>query len=105
MGIEVNTKEGVYHTRIDGDLTIYTAGEYRDVLLEKCHTHQDMELDLEQVTEMDTAGLQLLVALKKHLGGMGCDLRLPNPGKTVREVLEFTRLADEFSVDKGEERP
>ncbi len=105
MGIEVNTKEGVCHVQIDGELTIYTTGEYREALLESCHSHQGMELDLGQVTEMDASGLQLLVALNQHLGRTEGGLRLPNPSETVREVLELTRAADEFNGFEGEKRP
>jgi len=96
MGIEVNTENGVCHARVEGEMTIYTTGEYRETLLEQCHTRQGMELDLANVTEMDISGLQLLVALKKHLNGTERGLRLRSPSETVQEVLDVTRMAESF---------
>ncbi len=94
MGIEVNTENGICHARIEGEMTIYTTGEYREALLEHCHTRQGVDLNLADVTEIDISGLQLLVALKKHLGGTEHGLRLRNPSEIVQEVLELTQLAE-----------
>lgn len=105
MGIEVNTENGVCHARVEGEMTIYTTGEYREVLLEQCHTRQGMELDLADVTEMDISGVQLLVALKKHLDGTEHGLQMHRPSEAVQEALELTRLAETLETfdDKIEE--
>lgn len=101
MGIEVNTGNGVYHAKIQGELTIYTAGEYQDVLLESCHIQQAMELDLSEVTAVDASGLQLLVALNNHFCGTNNGLRLGNSSEAVREAMELTRLTETFADDNG----
>ena len=77
-------------------MSVHTTSGYREALLRKYKTGQAMELDLSGVTEIDTSGLQLLVALQKHLHGEQCDLRLRHPSETVRRVLELTRLAESF---------
>ncbi len=105
MGIELNTGTGICQAKIQGEMTIYTAGEYRAVLLEQCHTQQGMDLDLAQVTEIDAAGLQLLVALNEHLGGTSNGLRLGNPSKTVLEAMELTRLTALFEDGTGGKTP
>lgn len=96
MGIEVSTEKGVCHARVAGEMTIYTSGEYWEILIEQCSTRQRMELDLAQVTEMDAAGLQLLVALNKHYSAAECGLRLHNLSETVQEVMELTQLTGSF---------
>ncbi len=92
MGIEIKSENGQYQARIEGDMTIYTAGEYRETLLEQCHSREGLELDLEHVSEIDAAGLQLLVALKKHLDDTESGLRLMKTSESVQKALALTQL-------------
>ena len=102
MGIDVNLGAGrVSHARVAGDITIYTVDEHRQTLLTQCQDLAAMgmgvlDMDVSGVTEMDAAGLQLLVALRKHLEELNWKLRLRSPSERVREVLEQTRLAQDF---------
>ena len=48
------------------DLTIYHALEQKTILLDALADADDLELDLMQVGEIDAAGLQLLILLKKE---------------------------------------
>lgn len=98
MSIKVHTKNGVCKARIEGEISVYTASEYREVLLKKYKAGRTMELDLSQVSEIDTCGLQLLVALQKHLHGADGELRLCDPDESVRQVLELTQLSDSFGT-------
>lgn len=96
MGIEISNEQGLWHTRIEGELTIYTTGKYREALLEQCDTQLGMDLDLINVTDMDISGLQLLLALKKQLDETEHGLRLHSVSETVLEVLEMTHLTETF---------
>lgn len=49
--------------RLSGELTIYTAGEIKQRFAEL--PPGQLEIDLAGVTEIDTAGLQLMLMLKK----------------------------------------
>lgn len=54
--------------RLTGELTIYTAADSRQSLLAQLAEHPAEEpctLDLSEVTELDTAGLQILLALRR----------------------------------------
>ncbi len=97
MGIEIKSHDGRCLARIEGDMTIYTAGEYRESLLEQCHSRDGLELDLENVTEIDAAGLQLLVALKKHLDDTESGLQLMKTSESVQKALALTQLEIAFS--------
>jgi anti-anti-sigma factor len=78
---------------VDGEMTIYTCGELKSHLLEQLTGHPDtIEIDLSRVVEFDTAGLQLLLMARRHVGESGRELRVINPSRTVAEVLELCQL-------------
>ena len=79
------------------DLTIYHALEQKKMLLDALAAADDLELDLAQVGEIDTAGLQLLILLKKEARRAGKSLRLVAPSQAVSTVIEQCNLAAEFS--------
>ena len=60
--------QGNTRLKIRGALSIYEAAELRQELLARLEDNTDLELDLEGVTECDTAGLQLLWAARKTAG-------------------------------------
>ena len=55
---------GSSHVVITGEMTIYTAREWRDELLAALAAPGDVELDLSGVSDIDAAGIQLLVSLR-----------------------------------------
>ncbi len=59
----------------------------------------DLDLDLTGVTEIDTAGLQMLLAARAEaaLRGRKLDLRLPQEGP-VRALIERLGLQDAFDT-------
>ncbi len=102
MGIEITTSKRLCHFKIEGEMTIYTAAEYARTLLDNCDTQKKVELDLEKVTEIDSSGVQLLVALKKQLDRTGDDLKLKNSSEAVQDVLRLTNLATIIDTSNGE---
>ncbi|MCP4433853.1 MAG: STAS domain-containing protein [Gammaproteobacteria bacterium] len=102
MGIEIKSDDGYCQARIEGDMTIYTAGEYRETLLTQCHSRGGLELDLEHVSEIDTAGLQLLIALKKHLDDTESGLQIKKYSEAVQKALVLTQLETAFNDRIGE---
>ena len=103
MAIDMITTKGFCRARINGEMTIYTAAEYRNEILELCHTRKGMELDLEQVSEIDITGVQLLLALKKHLDQTESGLQLKNISPEVKETLEMIRLGGVFNMQQEEQ--
>ena len=86
--------------RIDGELTIYRAAELCDALktaLAGLPDGHDLEVDLSEVTEMDSAGVQLLMAAKKTARASRRELRVRGRSPAVEEVFETLRLAAHFS--------
>jgi len=86
--------------RIDGELTIYRAAELCDALktvLAGLPDGHDLEVDLSEVTEMDSAGVQLLMAAKKTARATSRELRVCGRSPAVEEVFETLRLAAHFA--------
>ena len=72
------------------ELTIASVSEDRDRLVQLLQPDGEVELDLEGVTEIDTAGVQLLVALRKEAEAMGCACHIAGSGESVLDA--FGRL-------------
>ena len=68
MAIKVTSNDGNYTALIEDDMTIYEAVEQKAELLKtlkKLKKSEQMEVDLSNVNEMDTAGIQILLLLKR----------------------------------------
>ncbi|MGX9566249.1 STAS domain-containing protein [Pseudomonas sp. CFBP 5748] len=81
---------------IEGELSIYTAAEWKSRLVDLIGRDGCLELDLSAVQELDTAGLQLLIMAKKEAIAHGQELRLSNHSQAVLEVFELCDIASFF---------
>lgn len=81
---------------ITEDLTIYHALKQKQALLDALSTTSELELNLSQVDKMDTAGLQLLVLLKKEAQRAGKQVRIVAHSEAVSSVIDFCNMAAEF---------
>ncbi|WP_234084468.1 lipid asymmetry maintenance protein MlaB [Azonexus sp. R2A61] len=84
---------------ISGELTIYTASEWRDRLIGEMAGTDDIRLQLAEVAEIDSAGLQLLLAAKRLANGEGRQLELANPSAAVRGLFDLVRLNEQLGSD------
>ena len=86
------------------ELNIASVAEDRDHLVQLLQPDGELELDLEGLTEIDTAGVQLLVALRKEANSIGCALHLAGSGGNVQEsfgMLGLSHFLDEPLVGTG----
>ena len=81
---------------LTGDLTIYRAFELKATLLDALAASDELELDLSQVNEIDTAGLQLLLLLKKEAQRAGKRAVIVAHSQAVRSLIDFCNLAGEL---------
>lgn len=85
-----------------GDLTIHCAAERSAELLEKLRaqietaTPGELRLDLAELVDIDSAGLQILVAARRLCGEHALHLRLQPRSPTVQEALDAYRLDDQL---------
>lgn len=79
--------------RIEGELTIFRAMELKPLLLP---TPPLDEIDLSGVTDLDTAGVQLLMLAKKTARADKRELSLVGHSPAVLEVFELLNVAAYF---------
>jgi len=64
--ISVEASNGVCRARVAGEMTIYCVAEMKGELLSCIDRDTEVEIDLSEVSEMDTAGFQLLLLAKRE---------------------------------------
>ena len=74
-------------------MTIYRAVELHQALLNQLAQRELLELDLSKVTEMDTAGVQLLLVAKQAARANNKELRVVGTSPAVVEVFQLLNLA------------
>lgn len=97
MSLMCNTLDEMTQVNIDGDLTIYTVTELAAQLIPLPGEKRQIEVDLSQVTEIDGAGLQLLIQVKREALRAGIALRLTAPSKAVLDTFDLCNLGAFFS--------
>ena len=86
--------DGHSRLRLQGDCNIYSAGELKAALLHAlAEPRATLELDLAGVTEIDTAGLQVLMAAKNFARAAGQQLQFAGHSAPVLELIEIYDLA------------
>lgn len=78
------------------DMTIYHALEQKQLLIEALSACQELELDLASVGEIDTAGFQLLLLVKREAQRQGKQARIVAHSPVVREIVDFFNVAAQF---------
>ena len=81
---------------VESNVTIYQALELKDLILAALSRSNDLEVDLSAVSEIDGAGLQLLVMVKQEAARLGKQLRFCGHTAAVIEVIELCDLASYF---------
>lgn len=81
---------------VEGDLTIYSAAADKEALLAALEAAPALEIDLSRVDEMDTAGLQLLVLVKREAARRGKAMRLVAHSAAALGVLDTYNLVGYF---------
>lgn len=84
---------------LSGELTIHTAAQQYPLLQAALAQHLSPDtapgelcLQLGEIEDCDSAGVQLLLALKRALEIHGCGLQLQTPSRAVKDVLDTYAL-------------
>ncbi|MBY0453298.1 MAG: STAS domain-containing protein [Burkholderiaceae bacterium] len=85
--------------RISGEFSILTAQELKQYLLDAVIRSEtpEIKIDLSEVTEFDSAGLQLMVMTKREAERRGKYIRFEPCSATVLDLLALCDLVDYFS--------
>lgn len=84
---------------IEGDVTIYHAAGLKEKFLALVNSaNGDVEIDLSQVSEIDTAGFQLMVMVQRECKKKGKSLRFTNPSDAVKDLFKTYRANTMFGA-------
>lgn len=92
--MDLDQKLSIGELRVDGEMTIYRANEVAQTLFAELRAQAgDVNLDLSDVTEFDTAGLQLVLMARRMVEANGHRLDVVQPSECVVEVLGLCNVA------------
>lgn len=92
---------------IKENMNVYNAVAQKPLLLKALAGCQELDIDLSQVGEMDTAGFQLLLLTKREAIKASKRVRLTGHSKAVTELMDLYNMAGYFGdpmVIPAEER-
>jgi len=81
---------------LEGELTIFTATEMKPALLAMLYADNDVEINLANIMDIDAAGLQLLILLKREAARIGKSLRYVMHSNAVLDLIELANLTSSF---------
>ncbi len=88
--------------KLGGDITIFRAAELKDDLMQALAVaDQVLDLDLADVQEIDTAGVQLLLSTQLEAAARQKPLRCHNPSPQLVAVLAMLNLTDRLLAGDG----
>lgn len=96
-----------HKTKVSEDMNVYNASAQKAMLLNALAGCQELEMDLSQVGEMDTAGFQILLLAKREALKANKTVWLMARSKAVTELIDLYNMVSYFGdqmVIPAEER-
>ncbi len=93
-----NKSKGLCKLAIDEELTIYAIDALKQGLAEEMEIYDRFELNLAEVEEIDSAGIQLLLALKNELMKKKKELKLTAMSGAVTKLIDSYGIGDRFNI-------
>jgi len=85
-----------YQLEIEGDMTIYEAGEIKDLFKSTLNDHQSINVNLSAVSEIDSSGLQLMVSLKNDAEEQEKKIHFSSHSQAVIDFLDLFDMTSYF---------
>lgn len=83
------------------NFTIYNALELKPALLQAlAQAAKVLKLNLSQVNEIDSSGLQLLILLRREAKDKSKQLEIIEPSAAVQEIIDFCNLNHFFALER-----
>src|SRR5690242_20566626 len=97
MEISIDNTRIPCRVTLTGNMTIYAAAALKDRLIAALNVVDALEIDLSEVSDIDTGGIQLLILAQRHAERAGKHLRLVAHSRPVLDLIELYRLGEFFS--------
>lgn len=109
MGLEIKQDKTRAQVDVQDEMTIYTAALHWEQLQPLLAQVKAIEVNLSAVSEIDSAGVQLLLALQQESERLHNQFLLREPAEEVLELLKLLHLDQQLmpsqpgAVQKGEQ--
>lgn len=91
---------------VSGQIDALTAGRLADAVSDVPDVSDGpIEVDFADVTFIDSSGLRVLLGLADRIAGAGGTVVIRNASKSVRRLLEITKLESIFGLDTPDREP
>lgn len=94
----IDTTPTIGAINIDGEFTIYRAEAICNTLRHAVSQGGDLELDLRDVSEFDSAGLQIVLAAQRSVHARAAVFRVVGISAAVAEVFGMLGLSDQLAA-------
>ena len=72
-----------------GEMTIYNIEEIRNCIVKYFNKYNEIDIEMSRITQMDTSGFQLILAVKKQAENNGKIVKLLNPSDEVKRIFSL----------------
>lgn len=93
----ISTEDNTLLVAPVGKIDAYNAPDFQNALMEALPGKTSVIFDFANLAYISSAGLRVLLAVKKSLGGG--EVYVKNPSPTIKEILTVTRLAQFVVVE------
>lgn len=101
MALKIKNTKKKLSLCIDGDFTIYSVEEYRKSIAKRFNADQVLEVDLSEVEDIDTSGLQLLAAMDKQCSDSGTEMMISAASTVAQEAIDAICLVSNLKMMEG----
>ncbi len=84
---------------MSGELTIFDVASVKDGFIQYVQDYAYLEVDLSDVVAIDTAGLQLLILIKKEAKRKSHTLFFKHHSREIKEIASFLHMELFFDMD------
>lgn len=104
MEISESQEEGVCRVRIEGEMTVYHADPLKKKLFDIFFKNSELEVDLSSVRDMDTAGFQILMLLRREANMTGRRFRITSHSESTIQVVRLFKAENYLREYAGSRR-
>lgn len=98
MAGQIKTDAKIFQMSIEGELTISRSAELKELILPLITSHEEIEIeiDLSHVSEIDAAGVMLMISARLEARQNKKTLRFVGHSGQVTEAVDFCDLSTFF---------
>ncbi|NHM33167.1 anti-sigma factor antagonist [Neobacillus terrae] len=98
--IDVKEKDSILAVKVSGEVDAYTAPKLRESIFPLSEKENvKMEIDLTEVSYMDSTGLGVIVGVFKSVRSNNGEFRLVGLSDRLKRLFEITGLADIIDIN------